>query len=128
MFREIVKYTELSNQLEVFDISLNFLEESKCVEIISSLPEQIKELNLGFNYVRRRGEQALAAKLSRNFSLQSLNLQESHLENIESLCESLKLAGLSGSLKYINLSNNRLDGASGSPSVFFEFVRVAKNL
>jgi len=55
VFREISKYTESSNQLEVLDLSLNFLSTQDTIPIIAALPPQIKELNLSFNRLKELG-------------------------------------------------------------------------
>jgi len=54
-----------------------------------------------------QGHEALATKLSKNYSLVSLNMQETKLNNIGALASALTLSGLSGSLKYLNLTNNK---------------------
>ena len=49
-FREVIKYAEAENMIQVFDISINFLPFTSLIPVVKSLPSQIKELNLSFNY------------------------------------------------------------------------------
>ena len=71
-----MKYQESSNMIEVLDLSLNFLGSRKALLLINALPPQIKELNLSYNHMGDECVEALAVKLSSNFSLASLNLRE----------------------------------------------------
>ena len=75
--------------IEVLDLSLNFLGGEKALILINALPPQIKELNLSYNYIGDEGAKALAMKLSENFSLASLNLQENKITQISQLAKAL---------------------------------------
>lgn len=74
LFREVVKYWESSNQLEVLNISLNFLNTSQVQVLVEALPPQIKELNLSYNNSTDVAINKLCDKLENNYSLISLNL------------------------------------------------------
>ena len=64
------------------DVSLNFLSSNLVSTLISALPPQIKELNLSFNRLRDEGVSQLSESLKHNYSLVSLNLQETEFSNL----------------------------------------------
>ena len=128
VFREVTKYAERSNQLEVFDISLNFINNNDCYLLIKDLPPQIKELNLSYNRLSTECYKLLCDDLKNNYSLVSLNLQETEMSDLDLLADALMLCGVSGSLKYLNVTNNKASCKWEKCEKFFLFVREAKNM
>lgn len=113
--------------VQCLDLSLNFLRSEKMRSIIAALPPQIRELNLSYNYCE--DVSCLASRLSTNFSLVSLNLQENMIIDIRVLAPALTLSAATGSLKYLNLTNNNLDFSTEDKiEAFTALLRQAKNL
>ena len=115
--------------VQCLDLSLNFLHHQKMSVIIQAIPPQIKELNLSHNYCEDYGIVHLAERLKTNFSLSSLNLQENKIRDIKLLADSLSLSGHTGSLRYLNLTNNNFDFSHEADiEAFSTFLKGCTNL